>query len=493
VDANRASTHSEKANRLSDSLWTAENIAKLVRETGVTVLHDPATRADASQDFGRMVEGASQGVALPRDVGELAKLVAWASARGLPLTPRGRGYSQSGQSIPAAGGLSVSCARLDRVERPSPAGTMEAGGGARLREVLQTAAAEGMCPPVLPLNLDMSVGGLLSAAGIGANSHRFGTLASHVRELEVVTGTGAVVRCSDRQEEALFHAALAGLGRCGFITRATLPLRPLGPPIRSVITAYTSLKDWLDDHQELASEGRCQFLEAFCWAGPRGMRSTPTGRRPFVRWSFSLHAGYAEPEAPAPRAQPDGRLALGRGEYLHADDLGAFEHAFRHEPRFELMRRSGAWNKSHPWFECFVTRAAAPELLKEALDFLPVPLGDGARFFFLTRSDRTPYFALPGTDERVAAFTILPLGLSGSDLAEASPVLTRLAGLVEQVGGTRYWSGWLGTAPGEAFWQAHLGGRYEAWRAAKRRYDPRGILSSLLLPAPTATKIDPLA
>src|SRR5437588_9356342 len=83
-----------------------------------------------------------------------------------------------------------------------------------------------LTPPVLTDYLELTVGGTLSAGGIGGTSHRHGPQVDHVRELEVVTGTGEIVTCSPASNTAVFSGALAGYGQAGIITRATIPLIP---------------------------------------------------------------------------------------------------------------------------------------------------------------------------------------------------------------------------------------------------------------------------
>lgn len=55
----------------------------------------------------------------------------------------------------------------------------------------------------------------------------FGSIAAAITELELVGGTGEVVRCSATEEPEIFHAARVGLGALGVVTRVTLQCEPL--------------------------------------------------------------------------------------------------------------------------------------------------------------------------------------------------------------------------------------------------------------------------
>jgi FAD/FMN-containing dehydrogenase len=77
---------------------------------------------------------------------------------------------------------------------------------------------------VLTDYLELSVGGTLSAGGIGGATHRHGRQVDHVRSLEVLTPDGRIVIRGPGDE--LFDRVRGGAGRPGIIPRATLPLVP---------------------------------------------------------------------------------------------------------------------------------------------------------------------------------------------------------------------------------------------------------------------------
>ena len=91
----------------------------------------------------------------------------------------------------------------------------------------------GLVPRVLTNNLGVSVAGTTSVAG-GVASFRYGSQADNAVELEVVTGTGEMVRCSREKNRDLFDVVRCGFGQFGIITRVThaaAPLRPEGADV----------------------------------------------------------------------------------------------------------------------------------------------------------------------------------------------------------------------------------------------------------------------
>lgn len=61
----------------------------------------------------------------------------------------------------------------------------------------------------------------------------------HVRELEVVTGKGAVVNYSMSTNPDLFEAMLDALGQCGIMAKARLDLVPAWERARTYAFRYT--------------------------------------------------------------------------------------------------------------------------------------------------------------------------------------------------------------------------------------------------------------
>lgn len=67
-------------------------------------------------------------------------------------------------------------------------------------------------------------GGTISMGGIGFMSHKFGIQAGHVKEIELVSGLGDVLHCSEKIRPDLFDTVRGGLGNFGIITSLQIPL-----------------------------------------------------------------------------------------------------------------------------------------------------------------------------------------------------------------------------------------------------------------------------
>jgi FAD/FMN-containing dehydrogenase len=359
---------------------------------------------------------------------------------------------------------------------------MRVGGGAAWRDVAAAAAAAGRLPPVLTNNLGVSVGGTLSVAGLGISSFRHGCQGDQVVELEVVTGAGDLVACSAERNRDLFDCVRSGLGLFGVITGAVIRTVPVLPMVRTYYLLYDDLVSFMKDAQKLMTGERFGYIESWCVPSPQGFRKVDGVPTPFAEWFFPLHASVEF----RPGESPDDRAMLaGLGYYrkVHVEDRDALEFAGRLEPLFELWKRAGYWAAAHPWMEAILPWESALPYITGVLGNLPPHvLGGGHILLWPSRgtTSSVPLFMKPGS-EFVMGFGILP-GLPPAAMAAAGPLLQRASDLSLRMGAKRYPSGWLGFDA--ARWQAHYGEKWPAMVAAKRRFDPDGVLHPGLLPFP---------
>ena len=189
---------------------------------GRLLFSEAALSADAD-DFGHIVHNDPWAVLQPGDINDIVVMLRFCNEQGILAAPRGQGHATYGQAQ-VSGGLVIETATLDAIR--VGADSVEVEAGARWSSVLGATLPHGLTPPVLTDYLELSVGGTLSAGGVGGASPHYGAQVDNVLELEVVTGAGQRVVCSPERAPDLFHAVLAGLGQCAVLVRATLRLVP---------------------------------------------------------------------------------------------------------------------------------------------------------------------------------------------------------------------------------------------------------------------------
>ncbi|WP_181770489.1 FAD-binding protein [Amycolatopsis pittospori] len=309
--------------------------------------------ADAERDFGGHVHRRPLAVAFPATAVDVATLVRFGRAHGIPVVPRGAGHSVDGQAL-VSGGIAIDMSTLGGV-RPFGPDRISVDAGARWRAVVDTSLRSGTVPPVLPDYLELSVGGLLSTGGFGGASHRYGSQADNVHDLDVVTPDGELVTCSPTTNPALFDAVRGTQGRHGIITRATVALTRAPSKVRRHRLTYHDLGAYLEDQRRLVDELRFDHVD--------GQAQYADGR-----WRFVLEAVSAQ-------SPPIDDLRHDSAEIVEATYREFVDRILPIEAR---LRSTGSWYHPHPRANVLLPGASAGQVLASALaELTPEMLGVG--------------------------------------------------------------------------------------------------------------------
>ncbi len=172
-------------------------------------------------------------VVRPATTAEVAAVVSFASERGIPVVPYGGGTGVMGAVVPVRGGIALDLRRMDRiveVRREDRAARVQPG--VYLADLDAAARDHGMMLGHDPWSVPIAtVGGAISTDSVGYRASRYGSMGQQVRALEVVLGSGEVVRTRaiERQSSGpMLKGLFAGAeGTMGVITEATIDLRAL--------------------------------------------------------------------------------------------------------------------------------------------------------------------------------------------------------------------------------------------------------------------------
>ena len=189
-------------------------------------------------------------VALPRSTNSVARLLKFATAHRLPVTPRGAGHGYVGGCVPVHGGIALSLAAMDRIREINVrdfVAVVEPGViTSRLQEAVEKRGL--YYPPDPASRADCSLGGNIASNAGGPRCLKYGVTRDYVLGLEVVLAAGTVVRLGGRTHKNKSGFELARLfvgseGLLGVITEATLKLIPL-PPFRACLgIGFRSMRD----------------------------------------------------------------------------------------------------------------------------------------------------------------------------------------------------------------------------------------------------------
>ncbi len=452
---------------------------------GEHVFQEEEVREQYRTDFGRLVDRVPGVVVRCATAEEVAELVRYCREAQLSLHARGQGHSASGQAT-SRGGVLLDTSAMSQIHEVDAEGlTVTCDGGVVWRDLVAEVVPRGLVPPVLTNNLGVSIAGTVSVAGLGVASYRYGTQADNVLELEVVTGEGEITTCSPDRNRDLFDVARCGFGQFGVITRAKLRLRPCRPKVRMYYLLYDDLGTFMKDAEKIMDPGDLRFhtLESRSSPCPQFIRRTGegmglgTGVQLFAYWMYPmfLTVEYGDGEGPN-----DGALLSGLNFYrhLHTEEWTQLEFCNRLNPIFELWHRSGNWEMAHPWMEVILPWERAREFIEFVQGNLPPqalgPAGHVLVWPAHVGASHPPLFMYP-PGEFVMGWGILP-AVPHKFLPQALAQLDMASELSIGYGGKRYLSGYITFDTAEK-WAAHFGDRWEMVRAAKKRFDPDGILA----------------
>lgn len=453
---------------------------ELKRNVKGTVREASDVPADQATNFGHLFRSTPKLLLEPRGAEDVVAAIRFARARGLTVAARGAGHSQSHLGL-SDGGILLSMPSMARVlAEDKEALTVDVEGGMVWGDLIHRLEPERLAPPVLTNNLNVTVGGTLSIAGIGVASFRHGTQGDQVVELDVVTGEGELVTCGPEREPDLFWSVIAGLGQVGVITRARLRLRRVKPMTRTYYLLYDDARRFMEDARAAMNSGRWDHLESWASPSPQGTKPVGGRRQVFARWFFPFHLTVEfDPKSP-----PDDSALLASlrpKEHLYTDDLPTYDFFTRLEAIFDLWKRGGTWEHVHAWMETVLPWETAPDLLDALLPDLPPSILVGGHILLWPArgsTSRSPLFMRPPGDD-LMGFGILP-AIPPRYWKEVKPMLDVASRLSIAMGGRRYLSGYVEFTPEE--WREHFGPMWEPFVAAKRRWDPDGVLNPGFVP-----------
>jgi decaprenylphospho-beta-D-ribofuranose 2-oxidase len=283
----------------------------------------------------------SRSVATVKDVSSESEITAVLSssraniARGL-----GRSYGDAAQ----LSGGTVLRNRMSDVGTIDTEGVVTVGAGASLDELLTECIPQGWFLPVTPGTRQVTVGGAVGADVHGKNHHVDGSFGRHVREMRIVTPSGAATISPERDGE-LFWATIGGMGLTGIVTSVTLALLKIETDQVLVDTQrFTNLDEVMSE----MTAGDENFRYSVAWVDCM-TRGANLGRAVLTRGDHARvnEVDNASLHAPAPakfKVPFDAPKGL-----LNPVTVRAFNEAwFRSSPRKQIAKPESIASFFHP-------------------------------------------------------------------------------------------------------------------------------------------------
>jgi len=184
---------------------------------------------------------------LPRTAEQVAAVLAYASAHGVPIVPRGAGTSLSGGALPRADGILLSLTRMNRIKEVDLENCcVVAEPGVTNLGITRAVEAHGFYyAPDPSSQIACTIGGNVAENSGGLHCLKYGLTTNNLMGVEIVLMSGQRLRLGGKAFGAggldLLGVVAGSEGLLGVVVEATLRVLPRPPVTRTLLAAFASV------------------------------------------------------------------------------------------------------------------------------------------------------------------------------------------------------------------------------------------------------------
>ncbi|WP_397494961.1 FAD-binding oxidoreductase [Rhodococcus sp. KBS0724] len=201
-------------------------------------------------------------VVRPRTAEQVQAVVRACIAHGAPVVTRGAGTGLSGGANAVSGGVVIAFDAMNAIKEINTLERLAVVEPGVVNDHLREACAEqGLWYPPDPASAPWStIGGNVATNAGGLCCVKYGVTKDYVLGMQVVTGTGELVRLGRRTAKGVAGFDLSALmvgseGTLGVITEVTVKLRPQRDPERTIVGYFDSIVAAGKAVEAVAAEG----------------------------------------------------------------------------------------------------------------------------------------------------------------------------------------------------------------------------------------------
>ena len=199
-----------------------------------------------SDTLGRR-KGEASALVFAKSTEEVSKVLQYAHANKIPVTPRGAGTNLVGSTVPVDGGIILDLSQMNRIlELDTETMTITVEPGLLLQDLQAYVEEHNLFYPPDPGEKASSIGGNISTNAGGMRAVKYGVTRDYVRGLEVVTADGTVLtvggkNVKDASGLSLKHLYIGSEGTLAVITKCILKVIPKPETSLSILVPYPDL------------------------------------------------------------------------------------------------------------------------------------------------------------------------------------------------------------------------------------------------------------
>ncbi|GAA0147937.1 oxidase [Lithospermum erythrorhizon] len=459
----------------------------------------------ASKDFGNRYNLPPLAVLHPNSTSDIATTIrhVWQMGPGSELTvaARGHGHSLQGQSQ-ARNGIVINMKSLGGGQKMQVHRGrfpyVDVSAGELWINILQECLKFGLAPRSWTDYLHLTVGGTLSNAGISGQAFRHGPQISNVQQLEVITGRGKVVTCSQEKNADLFHSVLGGLGQFGIITRARISLEPAPNMVKWIRLLYSDFSTFSRDQERLISSERTfDYIEgqviinrtnlindwklSFKLQDPVEAQNFKSDGK--TLFCLELTKNFSPENTDA--ANEEIESLLSQLSYipstLFISEVSYVEFLDRVHRSELTLRSKGLWDVPHPWLNLLIPCSKIHAFAEGVFGHIARETSNGPVLIYpvnKSKFDNRTSFVSPEEDIFYLVAFLSQATPSSSGANGLENILARNRRILdfceaEQLGVKQY----LPHYTTQEQWRSHFGARWDVFMQRKSAYDPLAILA----------------
>jgi len=208
---------------------------------------NPSELAAHARDESTHDESPPDVVFYARATEEIAALLRYCNAEGIPVTAWGAGTSLEANPVPVRGGVSLDLSRMDQILDVRPEDfQVTVQPGVILQNLNERLSKHGLFFPPDP-GAPCSIGGMVANNAAGIRAMQYGPTKHYVLQMEVVLAGGEVIRAGTRAMRTssgydLLHLFIGSEGTLGVFTEITLKLAGIPPEVAAATASFPDME-----------------------------------------------------------------------------------------------------------------------------------------------------------------------------------------------------------------------------------------------------------
>ena len=198
-----------------------------------------------------------QVVVKPSDTKLISRVLAFANARRVPVTPRGSGTGICGGSIPIYGGVVLSLEKMNHIlEIDSDNFTAIVEPGVTVAQLRSELEKYNLYYPLYPGELNATIGGNVATNAGGMNAVKYGVTRHHIMGIEAVLPDGSIINSGGKYVKCataydLTQLIIGSEGTLAIVTKIILKLITQKTNREVLLIPFTGLQEAIDAVPEI--------------------------------------------------------------------------------------------------------------------------------------------------------------------------------------------------------------------------------------------------